>query len=208
MVEICLLNGSHTKISLPVTHWNWLVVHSLFQSTSHKICSTPVIRSSCTCPGNSDCSAHVLGSVLRPQLMFLHSHHNYWHRSTLICHIAIVKVIDSGIKTLFSVTSACFPSLTNTFFWSSWACFYSHRRYVNNDGGSSRVKSPVCFWTHIACNNAMLIMGLRTNQLSKDTLPPPHVLLLTIPSMPFRFKARLRYQEISFHQMPGKTRRR
>lgn len=35
-------------------------------------------------------------------------------------HIAAVKVIDSAIKTcLFSVTSKCFPSLTDTVF-----CFF------------------------------------------------------------------------------------
>lgn len=39
-------------------------------------------------------------------------------------------------------------------------------------------------------------MWLKTNQRSKDTLPPPHVLPLTIPSMPFSYKARLQYQEI------------
>lgn len=161
---------------------------------------TPINRSARSCPGNIDCSAHRLCSILQPQLMFVRSYHNnYWHRSTLTRYIAVVKVIDSGIKThLFSVTSACFPSLWTLFFVSSWACFCSHRRYVNNDGGGPRVKSPVCFWTHIACNNAMLITWLRTNQLSKDTLPPPQVLPLTIPSMPFSFKARLWYQEISF----------
>lgn len=111
IVGLFLLKGSPSKIPPLLA-----TVNSACYSQSVPVKNTsfpPVISDGCSCSSRGFAAAATANAnVLRIRIITTVG--NARHPR----HIAAVKVIDSAIKTcLLSVTSKCFPSLTDTFFF-------------------------------------------------------------------------------------------